>query len=278
MEPIQLMTPEEHVQYMWQVLQQFTQELKASTQELKASEQALNEKLAAIEADSKAHTKAFEAKMAEIEARRLEAEARREAERKEAEARREAERKEAEARREAERKEAEARREAERKEAEALREADNKAFQEKFNEMIGHFDRQFGKLVESSMQESLLEMFKSLNIDITHIYPQQKASSGKNSIELDYLLINDTELVIVEVKTTLNKQKVYKMLKKAEVFKTFFKAYRNYKAHIAIAYLQISDDGAQELAEENGIYLLRPNADESYLEWANSEGFVPKTY
>ena len=157
--------------------------------------------------------------------------------------------------------------------------ATDKKFQETrtmINQMRGHFDKQLGKLVEALIRENTMNLFIEQGIKITHSKPNPETNFNGKSMEFDLLLQNDTEIVIIEAKVSLNKQKVYHFAKKIENFKLFFKEFKNYKVYPALAFISSKDD-AKELAHEKGFYLLKLK-DKEYMDFDNKKDFLPKDY
>ena len=161
---------------------------------------------------------------------------------------------------------------------EQLKETDRKIQEttDNINQMRGHFDKQFGKLVEALIQHSTINLFKEAGIQITHSSPNPERIYADKNMEFDLLLLNDTELVVLEAKVSLTKQKVYQFIKKIENFKLFFKEYASYSVLAGLAYITSKSD-ACELAEANGFYLLKLR-NEEYMAFANTQQFSPTTY
>ncbi len=95
-------------------------------------------------------------------------------------------------------------------------------------------------------------------------------------MEIDLLLINDTEMVAIEVKTTLKPNHVKDHLAKLERFKAFFKHYRHLTLYGAVAALRI-EESADRNAYQSGLYVIKaqPNHFSRIL---NDEQFVPRQW
>ncbi len=143
----------------------------------------------------------------------------------------------------------------------------------KINKMIGHFDKQIGKLIEALTEQCTLKLFQGIGINITHSSLNPERNLYGKTMEFDTILLNKTELVIIEAKVTLTKQKVYQFAKKMEYFKTFFSEFESYKVYSCLAYLTSKSD-AEELANEKGYFLIKLKKD-NYFEFNNSENFIP---
>ena len=157
--------------------------------------------------------------------------------------------------------------------------ATDKKFQETrtmINQMRGHFDKQLGKLVEALIKENTINLFIQQGINITHSKSNPQTDFSGKSMEFDLLLQNDTEIVVIEAKVSLNKQKIYHFAKKIENFKLFFKEFKNYKVYPALACI-VSTEDAKELLHEKGFYLLKLK-DKEYMNFDNEKSFIPKAY
>ncbi len=154
-----------------------------------------------------------------------------------------------------------------------------KKFQETstmINQLRGHFDKQFGKLLEALIQKNTINLFIDKGIKITHSKPNPETVYKGKNMEFDLLLQNDTEIVVIEAKVSLNKQKVYHFAKKIENFKLFFKEFKNYKVYPALASITSKSD-AHELASQKGYYILKLK-NEEFMEFNNTPDFIPIAY
>jgi hypothetical protein len=163
--------------------------------------------------------------------------------------------------------------------SEKFRETD-KILTEKFqetrqliNDLRGHFDKQFGKLIEALVCDNTIELFRQKGITITHLLEEPTKHFSKETMSFDLLLQNDDSIVIIEAKTSLTEQKVMTYIQKMSRFKEFFKEFKTYKVYQCIAYVTATSQSI-ELAELQGLFLLRLKADDIF-EFANSTEFVP---
>ena len=93
----------------------------------------------------------------------------------------------------------------------------------------GRFNERWGTLVEALVEGKLVELFKSQGIDIvqTHtrsIIEWKDADGREHSREYDIIVANGTEVVVVEVKTTLCPRDIDYFVESLKDFKKqFFK-------------------------------------------------------
>ena len=148
-------------------------------------------------------------------------------------------------------------------------------------EKIGsRFDQRWGDLVEALVRGKLVKIFKEQNIDIKRTYTEATSEweqpNGKvKKREFDIVVANGTEAVVVEVKTTLEARDVHYFLDNLTDFKKYFPRHKPDTIYGAMAYLK-AKKGAGELAEENGLFIIRATGDSAHL--VNKAGFKPKEF
>ena len=148
-------------------------------------------------------------------------------------------------------------------------------------EKVGsRFDQRWGDLVEALVRGKLVKIFKKQNIDIKRTYTEATAEweqpNGKvKNREFDIVVANGTEAVVVEVKTTLEARDVHYFLDNLKDFKKYFPKHEPDTIYGAMAYLK-TKKGADKLAEENGLFIIRATGDSAHL--VNKDGFKPKVF
>jgi hypothetical protein len=159
-----------------------------------------------------------------------------------------------------------------------FKETDRK-FQEtdkKIKALANLFTTQWGKLVEALVEPSCLRLFKERGIMIEQSMRNVKVRHGNEGMECDVVLVNGTELVVVEVKTTCRVEDVREFAQKLKGFKKFFKQYSAYKVYGALAAIQY-DAEADKLAYRQGLFVLKSSG-QGLIEIANDEAFVPMAF
>ena len=144
----------------------------------------------------------------------------------------------------------------------------------------GRFNQRWGALVESLVEGNLVKVFQDQGIDITQTHTRSQSEWRKpdgriERREFDIIVANGTEVVIVEVKTTLTPKDVYVFLETLRDFKNYFPRYKSETIFGAVAY-PASENKAHLLAEEEGLFLIRATGDSASL--ANKKDFKPKAF
>ncbi len=155
--------------------------------------------------------------------------------------------------------------------SERFRETDKK-----IKELTNLFTTQWGKLVETLIEPSCLKLFKDRGIDIEQSLQNLKVNHNGEGMECDIVLVNSTELVVVEVKTTFKSEYATEFIEKLAKFKTIFPQYKNYKVLGAVAALKY-EGGSDKFAYRQGLFVLRSTG-EGLVKILNDKKFVPKGF
>ena len=144
----------------------------------------------------------------------------------------------------------------------------------------GRFNQRWGTFVESLVSGNLVKILQNWGINImqTHTRSEAQWKKSDGSIqkrEFDIIVANGTEVVAVEVKTTLYPKDVRVFLKTLQDFKKYFPRYKSETIYGAVAYLT-SEDKAHFFAEENGLFVIRATGDSASI--INKGGFKPKAF
>ena len=155
-----------------------------------------------------------------------------------------------------------------------------KATDRQIQKIGGRFNQQWGTFVESLVSGNLVKILQNWGIDIMQTHTRSEAQWKKpdGSIqkrEFDIIVANGTEVVAVEVKTTLYPKDVTTFLETLKDFKKYFPRYKTEIIYGAVAYLN-SEDKAHFFSEENGLFVIRATGDSASI--VNKEGFKPKAF
>ena len=144
----------------------------------------------------------------------------------------------------------------------------------------GRFNQRWGALVESLVEGKLVRIFQDCKIDITQTHTRSQSEWRKpdgqiERREFDIIVANGTEVVVVEVKTTLTPKDVSGFLETLRDFKNYFPRYKSETVYGCVAYLS-SENKAHLLAEGEGLFLIRATGDSASL--VNKKDFKPKSF
>ena len=138
------------------------------------------------------------------------------------------------------------------------------------------FTGQWGKLIEALIEPACIKLFQNRGIEISQTLPNAKARQGGRHMECDVLLVNNTEIVVIEVKTTFQAKYVKQFIQQLKEFKTFFPQYSNYKVYGAIAAIKFNKD-VDNHAYRNGLFVMK-NTGEGIFSITNDKEFKPQVF
>ena len=151
--------------------------------------------------------------------------------------------------------------------------ADNKKRTDKLEKL---FTGEWGKLVESLVKGGVVEMFNQRDIRIDDIARERERRVGDATYEFDIIAVDGDEMVVVEVKSTLDLRDLDNFMEKMKLFRSIFREYRDKKKiHGAVAYLK-ENQGAAKRAMIEGLWVIRATGDSSSI--INPESFDPKIF
>ncbi len=137
------------------------------------------------------------------------------------------------------------------------------------------FGDQWGKLMESLVKGDLIPLLKQKGIEVEGTAKETEKNFNGKQYEYDIIATNGKEVVVVEVKTTLNLRDVDKFVKKLEVFKKVFPEYKNKRVYGAMAYLK-ANRGADRNAMKKGLFVIRATGSSASI--TNPKNFRPAVF
>ncbi len=139
----------------------------------------------------------------------------------------------------------------------------------------GLFTSQWGKLMESLVEGDLVPLLKERGIAVEGTLQRFEGRRNGQHFEIDILALNGTEVVVVEVKTTLRPRDVTRFVEKLSRFAEWFPAYREHRIYGAVAYLQ-SDSSVTRYAERQGLFVIRATGSSASI--VNEADFEPRVF
>ena len=151
--------------------------------------------------------------------------------------------------------------------------ADNKRRGDRLERL---FTGEWGKLVESLVRGGIIRLFNEKGIRINDIAREREKKIGETTYEFDIIAVDGREMVVVEVKSTLDIGDLDNFIKKMKRFREIFPEYRDKeRIHGAVAYLK-ENRGAARRAAAEGLWVIRATGDSSGI--VNPEGFAPQIF
>ncbi len=143
------------------------------------------------------------------------------------------------------------------------------------NQQIGKLGNRLGEFVEWQVRPSAVRLFRERGIDVHELQSDVAVKRADGGLEIDLLVVNDTEVVLVEVKSKLTQRDVDEHLQRLEKFKRLMPRYQNMKAFGAVAAIVVQDEVAN-YAYNQGLFVLTQSGENMTI--LNSLEFQPKVW
>jgi len=140
------------------------------------------------------------------------------------------------------------------------------------------FNGKWGSLIEAFVEGVLVSLLQERNIAVTQLAETTgiiDTATRRRLAEFDMIAVNGEEVVVVEVKTTLNVRKVNEFIAKLIRFKGWFSQYKDKKVYGAIAFIK-ADASSEVYAQKNKLFAIRAVGEGAAI--LNESGFEPRTF
>lgn len=154
-----------------------------------------------------------------------------------------------------------------------MKETDRKV--KEMTKSIGQLGNRLGQFVEEMVKPAVVRLFRERGIDVHQVSRGFEASRDGEAIEVDLLVVNTTDVVLVEVKSELKADDVRDHLERLERFKRLSPQHAGYRVMGAVAAMVVSDETAR-YAYRQGLFVLGQSGDTMTLR--NGAGFEPKVW
>ncbi|MDE0518366.1 MAG: hypothetical protein OXH36_02235 [Bdellovibrionales bacterium] len=141
----------------------------------------------------------------------------------------------------------------------------------KLDKFIGDTGNRWGKLGENLVKGNLAQRLKERGIKVEAVV----TNARKRGVEFDIIALNGKEVVVVEVKATLDPPDVDKFKKNIEQFKILWPDFKKKTVYGAMAFLLKSKRKAESLAEKQGFFVISATGD---VIIKNEKNFKPKVF
>ena len=137
------------------------------------------------------------------------------------------------------------------------------------------FNTQWGKLVESLVKGDIVRQFSQWGIEVQGTTERAKKLFKGKQYEFDIIAHNGEEIIVVEVKTTLNVKEVNHFIEKLKCFKEIFPEYADKKIYGAVAYI-VADARSDKYSENKKLFVIRATGNSSTI--TNDKDFRPRIF
>jgi hypothetical protein len=140
---------------------------------------------------------------------------------------------------------------------------------------IGGLGNRLGEFVEGVVRPGLVRLFRERDIDVHRTLRDVAGDKNGIALQVDLLVVNDTDAVAVEVKSKLTDRDVDDHLERIGKFKILFPEFASKRLLGAVAAMVVTD-GAVRYAERNGIFVIAQAGDDAVF--LNTPGFEPRAW
>ncbi|MDG2990995.1 hypothetical protein L3556_08660 [Candidatus Synechococcus calcipolaris G9] len=132
-----------------------------------------------------------------------------------------------------------------------------------------------GEFVELQVRPAAVRLFQERGIDVHELHADISVNRPEGAIEIDLLVVNETDVILIEVKSKLSQTDVDEHLERLAKFKDLMPRYRQMNAMAAVAAMVIPADVAL-YAYRQGLFVLAQSGDNIVI--LNDDKFQPKTW
>lgn len=142
------------------------------------------------------------------------------------------------------------------------------------------FNTQWGRLTEALVEGRLVDVLKGWGIEVEFTRPglEQhyiREDGARVNKEFDILAVNGSEMVVVEVKTTMKPKDVKHFLSAMRDIEKFYPDWAYKRVYGAMAYIKC-DAAAEVQAEKNGLFVIRAVGEGAII--TNDKDFEPTSF
>lgn len=137
------------------------------------------------------------------------------------------------------------------------------------------FTSQWGKLVESLVEGDIVRLLNIRGVKVERTIQRMKGNRDGENFEFDIVAVNGSEIVIIEVKTTLRVDDVNAFHEKLWKAKAYMPEYSDKKIYGAIAFIT-SEGASDRMSEKLGFFVIRATGNSSSI--VNKADFKPKSF
>lgn len=161
------------------------------------------------------------------------------------------------------------------KDTERLLKERDKQLTRKLNKLEELFTSQWGKLIETLVEGDLVHLLNDYGIEVRSTAQREKGYYNDRQYEFDIIAKNGTDIVVVEVKTTLKVKHVKEFISNLKKFQEIMPGYADKNIYGAVAYLQ-ADERSQIYADSQKLFVIRATGNSASI--VNAKNFKPKQW
>jgi hypothetical protein len=143
------------------------------------------------------------------------------------------------------------------------------------SKQIGELGNRLGEFVEYQVRPAVVRLFQERGIDVHELLPGLSVTRDHEGLEIDLLVVNDTDAILVEVKSKLTQRDVDEHLQRLAKFKRLMPRFRDVKALGAVAAMVVPDE-VTSYAYRQGLFVLVQSGENVVI--LNDAEFIPQIW
>ncbi|WP_430013369.1 DUF3782 domain-containing protein [Microcystis ichthyoblabe FBCC-A1114] len=143
------------------------------------------------------------------------------------------------------------------------------------SEQIGELGNRLGEFVEWQVRPAVVRLFQERGIDVHEFHPGISVKRDNEGLEIDLLVVNDTDAILVEVKSKLTQRDVDEHLQRLAKFKRLMPRFRDVKALGAVAAMIVPNEVASYGCRQ-GLFVLVQSGENVII--LNDAEFTPRVW
>ena len=143
------------------------------------------------------------------------------------------------------------------------------------SQQIGELGNRLGEFVEWQVRPAVVRLFQERGIDVHEFHPGISVKRDNEGLEIDLLVVNDTDAILVEVKSKLTQRDVDEHLQRLAKFKRLMPRFRDVKALGAVAAMIVPNEVASYGCRQ-GLFVLVQSGENVII--LNDAEFTPRVW
>ena len=143
------------------------------------------------------------------------------------------------------------------------------------SKQIGELGNRLGEFVEWQVRPAVVRLFQERGINVHEFHPGISVKRDNEGLEIDLLVVNDTDAILVEVKSKLTQRDVDEHLQRLAKFKRLMPRFRDVKALGAVAAMIVPNEVASYACRQ-GLFVLVQSGENVII--LNDAEFTPRVW
>lgn len=142
-------------------------------------------------------------------------------------------------------------------------------------ENINRLGSRLGDFVEESVRPAAVRLFRERGIDVHEVHQNVNSQRHNEGIEIDLLVVNDSDVIAIECKSNLSIDDVNEHLQRLDKLKRLLPSYANKQVMGAVSGMVIPDNVAR-YAYRQGLFVIAQSGEAMMIK--NDDRFQAKIW